>query len=78
MEYSKTLQRLRKNAGLTQEGLARASNLSASAVSKLEQGGIDPSWTTIQALASALGVNCEEFIESKSALPAKKTRLKKK
>ena len=61
MEFHDMLRMLREKAGLSQEALARAANISVSAVSKLERGGIDPSWSTVQALAKALGVDCRTF-----------------
>lgn len=61
-EFShKKLRQFRESAGLTQEALARATGLSLSAVTKLERGGIDPSWSTVQRLARALGVNVLAF-----------------
>lgn len=59
--FGPRLKELREKAGLTQEGLARAAGLSSSFVSKIEQRSPDPSWTTVQALARALGVSCEAF-----------------
>jgi ribosome-binding protein aMBF1 (putative translation factor) len=52
---------LREAAGLSQDGLARASGLSVSAISKLEQHAMDPSWSTVQQLARGLGVSVLEF-----------------
>ena len=46
---------------MTQEALARAAGLGTSAVSKLEQKGVDPSWSTALRLAKALGVNTTAF-----------------
>lgn len=61
MEFHATLKRLRRKAGLTQEGLAQASGLTVSYVSKLERGGIDPSWSTVQRLADSLRVSVAAF-----------------
>lgn len=55
--FNARLRQLREAAGLTQEGLARISGLSVSAVSKLEQRSTDPSWSTVQRLAKALNVS---------------------
>jgi transcriptional regulator with XRE-family HTH domain len=70
MTFGEKLRSLRESAGLSQEGLARASNLSTSTISKMEQRAIDPSWTTVQALARALGVSCEAFQEDSASAPA--------
>ena len=48
---------------MTQEDLARAADMSVSAVSKLEQREMDPSWSTVVRLAKALGVNTLAFEE---------------
>jgi transcriptional regulator with XRE-family HTH domain len=69
LPFNERLRELREAAGLTQEALARAAGLSTSAVSKLEQRDIDPSWSTVQVLARALGVNCAAF-EGPSPEPA--------
>ena len=61
--FNERLRNQREKAGLTQEALARAADLSLSSITKLERGGMDPSWSTIQKLARALGVTCEAFME---------------
>jgi transcriptional regulator with XRE-family HTH domain len=61
MTFNERLRALRETSGMSQEALARASGLSTSAVSKLEQGGIDPSWSTVQKLAEALAVPVAAF-----------------
>jgi transcriptional regulator with XRE-family HTH domain len=71
MEFHEQLKRLREKAGLTQEGLARAADLSVSTVTKLERGGMDPSWSTVLRLAHALGVQVQEFAEDRQRAPDK-------
>jgi transcriptional regulator with XRE-family HTH domain len=61
MEFGERLKVLRESAGLSQEALARAAEISTSNVSKLEQKKVVPSWPTVQALAKALGVDCTAF-----------------
>jgi transcriptional regulator with XRE-family HTH domain len=61
--FGRRLKQLRESAGLTQEELARAADLSVSFVSKLEQRDLDPAWSTVQSLAAALSVSCEAFNE---------------
>jgi transcriptional regulator with XRE-family HTH domain len=75
-EFGKRLKQLRTRAKMTQEQLARAANISTSSVSKLEQLDQDPSWSTVQALARAMGISCEAFntldpepVESPEAAP---------
>ncbi len=63
VRFSTRLRELRERAGLTQEGLARLANVSVATIAKLEREskGQDPSWSTVLALADALGVSTEEF-----------------
>jgi len=46
----------RRNRGLTQEALAEALELSVAYVSLIERGGRNPPYTTVVAIARALGV----------------------
>jgi ribosome-binding protein aMBF1 (putative translation factor) len=46
----------RRERGLTQEALAEALNLSVAYVSLIERGGRNPPYTTVVAVAKALGV----------------------
>ena len=69
--FNERLRELRAASGLSQDGLARASGLSVSAVSKLEQhGAIDPSWSTVQRLAKGLGVSVLAFLDDEQPAPA--------
>jgi transcriptional regulator with XRE-family HTH domain len=61
ISFGRRLKTLRERAGLTQEQLARKADVSTSFLSKLEQKDHDPSWTTVQSLAKALGVSTDEF-----------------
>jgi transcriptional regulator with XRE-family HTH domain len=46
----------RRNKGLTQENLAQSLDLSVAYVSLIERGGRNPPYTTVIAIARALGV----------------------
>ncbi len=46
----------RRNRGLTQEALAESLDLSVAYVSLIERGGRNPPYTTVVAIARALGV----------------------
>jgi transcriptional regulator with XRE-family HTH domain len=70
MAFKDRLKSLRLQAGLTQDRLARATDLTVSTVSKLEQGWTEPSWATVQQLALALGVSVEAFRDTEP--PAKR------
>ena len=54
---------------MTQRGLARASGMSPNALSQIERGNVSPSISTLNRLATALGVSITAFFE------ADKTRL---
>ena len=61
--YLKNLARLRKQKGLTQEGLARKASISYHTIVKLESGGIkNPKIETIIKLASVLGVSMDVLV----------------
>jgi transcriptional regulator with XRE-family HTH domain len=61
--FARRLQTLREAAGLSQYALAKRSGLSKQALSRLELGDREPSWTTVQSLAAALSVSCEAFVD---------------
>ena len=57
------LRKLRKGRGLSQEALAKKARLTRVYVNKLEAGRHDPSLSTINALAKALGVSVTKLLE---------------
>ncbi len=59
--FGARLKELRESQGLTQPDLAGRAGLTKAGIANLEQGRREPSWATVQALAAALGVSCEEF-----------------
>lgn len=70
------LQRVRKNAGLTQQELCQKSGLSYSTLAKIERGAIkSPSIFTIQVIARVLGVSIDDLMgqEAVRAEVTKKT-----
>ncbi len=61
--YLKNLAKLRKQKGLTQEGLARKADISFHTIIKLESGGIkNPKIETVIKLADALDVSIDKLI----------------
>ncbi|MGQ3674603.1 helix-turn-helix domain-containing protein [Xanthobacter sp. TB0139] len=66
------VRQLRKNLGITVAELAAATELSVGMLSKIENGNISPSLTTLQTLSRALGVPItalfKGFEESRSAV----------
>lgn len=80
--FADTLKQLRTKAGLSQEGLARAADLSIGAIRDYEQGKKEPSLRSAFKLARALGVDCTAFQTDDTgqaeAAPAKKKGKGKK
>lgn len=61
--YLKNLSKIRKEKGLTQEGLARKANISYHTLVKIENAGIEnPKIETVIKLADALGVNIDKLV----------------
>nr|HID14285.1 XRE family transcriptional regulator [Anaerolineae bacterium] len=59
--FGHRLTRLRKQRGLTQEGLAEAANVSIDFISLMERGQRAPSFDTLDRLAGALGVTVADL-----------------
>lgn len=59
--FAARLRELREQAGLSQKDLADKAGLSQAAVAHLEQGRNEPTWSSVLALADALGVPVEAF-----------------
>jgi transcriptional regulator with XRE-family HTH domain len=57
-----TVQRLRHERGITQEGLAFSSDVTVSALSRIERGLSSPIWATIIKIAAALDLSPCEMI----------------
>ena len=65
--YLENLARLRKENGLTQEGLARKANISYHTLIKLENGGIrNPKIETVMKLAHSLGVSIDKLLHKEA------------
>jgi transcriptional regulator with XRE-family HTH domain len=57
----RVLRRLRKERGLSQETLAFSSDVTISALSRIERGLSDPVWSNVRAIAAALGMSVSEL-----------------
>ncbi len=55
------LKRRRRQRGITQENLAFQADLTISAMSRIERGLSNPTWTSVQAIAEALGIELDEL-----------------
>jgi transcriptional regulator with XRE-family HTH domain len=56
----KAIRQLREEHEMTQEGLAHAAGSTVATISAIERGVSNPSWSTIEAIARALGVTMVE------------------
>jgi transcriptional regulator with XRE-family HTH domain len=75
MKFKDVLRDLRKQAGLTQEELARKAGVPVTSLRGHEQGQRVPSWASIVKLARALGISTDAFSncdEVQDAEPAPK------
>jgi DNA-binding XRE family transcriptional regulator len=59
----RTLVDVRKRLGISQQELAKRTGLTASALSRMEAGAVDPRWSTIARVAHALGARVELTID---------------
>lgn len=70
MRLGREIRRRRQALGLTLEGLAHTSGLSAHYLSDLENDRRDPSLSTLRAVAKALGAETGELLGTKDLPPA--------
>jgi DNA-binding XRE family transcriptional regulator len=59
----KAIRSLREEAGMTQATLAERAGISASWISRVEHGQVDPTWATIVQIAAGLGVSMVSLAE---------------
>lgn len=63
IEFGKTLSRIRKEKGLTQEELAFKSDLEYSQISRIERGIINTSISQVYKIAKALDIEVTELFK---------------
>jgi transcriptional regulator with XRE-family HTH domain len=61
------LRRLRLERGITQEAVAFNANVTVSALSRIERGQSNPTWTTLVKIADALDITPVELIAAAEA-----------
>ena len=59
-----TVRRLREEQDLTQEDVAYDAGLTTSTLSRVETGDNNPSWTTVERIAGALGVSLVQLAKA--------------
>ena len=74
---SENIKRLRVNKELTQKELADRLHVTAQAVSRWENGEVEPSVGTISAMAEIFGVTTDEIIGGPNKKPQKETVIQK-
>ncbi|HYQ79826.1 MAG TPA: helix-turn-helix transcriptional regulator [Solirubrobacterales bacterium] len=66
----RVLRQLRKEAGLSQDGLAERSQIPVTTLQRIEAGAVEADWGTLRHLAHGLGTSLAEvfrLVESDSA-----------
>jgi transcriptional regulator with XRE-family HTH domain len=61
--FGKHLRKVRLDAGLSQEELNFRSELSKNMVGNIERGEVNPTLTTIESLASGMGVSKKKLMD---------------
>jgi len=61
-KFGERLKMLRTSKSLTLETLAYASDIEVSQVHRIEKGKINPTYTTLLALAAGLGISISELV----------------
>ena len=67
---ARALLALRRERGHTQEDLAHDAKLTVTAYARIERGSVNPMWTTVRRIATALGVTLGELGEAVDAADA--------
>jgi transcriptional regulator with XRE-family HTH domain len=70
--FAGRLREIREQAGLTQQQLADKAGLTREGVAQLETGRRRPAWDTVVVLCSALGVDCNTFMQEPASQSAKR------
>ena len=65
-QFAATVRELRRRTAMTLQTLADRSGLSASTLSKIENGQLSPSYETLLRLADGLGVDVAELFHTQS------------
>jgi transcriptional regulator with XRE-family HTH domain len=65
--FKDRLRELRTAANLTQQELADKAGMTREGIAQLEIGRREPAWGSVVALAQALGVTCDAFLQPPAA-----------
>ena len=61
MNIGERLKRIRKEKGMTQDSVAERAGVTATSISRWENGERDPTFRDVEKIAAALGVTMEEL-----------------
>lgn len=64
----KAIRQLREERGMTQEALAQEAGITVGHMSMLERGHSNPTWATVKAIASALGMTVATLAQAADTL----------
>jgi transcriptional regulator with XRE-family HTH domain len=59
---ARAIRELRTERGMTQEALAHGAGITVGHLSKIERGLANPGWSTVEAIAGALGVPMADIV----------------
>lgn len=68
MDIGKNIKRIRESKGLSAKEVITAINMSAPMYSRIENGKTEPSLTTLEKIAKALGVKLSDFFDNDDKL----------
>jgi transcriptional regulator with XRE-family HTH domain len=69
--FAGRLRELRSEAGLTQGQLAEKAGVKRDAIARWERGMREPSWSNVVALANALAVSTDAFLQEPGPVPVR-------
>ena len=72
--FKDRLREIRAAKGWTQAELAERAGMTREGVAQLETGRREPAWASVVALAAALGVRCDEFLQPPGPSPTPAAR----
>lgn len=68
MEIGKRIKKIRESKGLTAKEVISADDMGAAMYSRIENGKTEPSLTTLEKIAKALGVKLSDFFDTDDKL----------
>lgn len=66
---ARTIRRLRRSRGNTQEDLAYSAGITVAALARIERGESNPRWTTVRSIIGGLEISLAEFVAEVEDVP---------